>query len=264
MIKDKQDLIEKLDKLILMLCKDNDVAEDFYDLEKLTENDKLTIFRGLSNMRQPKPLTKEFVKLQDEVLTYLKGKKFLIETDKLTYKDNMTIFQGDITTLVVDAIVNAGNSRMLGSFAPCDNSIDNVIMSAGGLQIRDELSKMMKKQAHPEPVGKVKCTNGYNLPCKYIFHTVGPMILGKVSNSEQIDLANCYKSCLNLAKEMKIKSIAFCCISTGVFKFPRELASNIATRTVKQWLAKNNYDIKVVFCVYNDFDRRLYEENLKY
>ena len=254
------ELDEKLNRLIHILCEDENVDVNKFNLDELDIGEKRVIFRGLSNQRLPKPLSSEFMRLQDEILSYERAHKLIVDVNKLAYAKNMAIFQGDITTLKVDAIVNAGNSMMLGSFVPCDPSIDNVIMSAGGLQIRQELNFLMSRQGHPEPNGKAKLTKGYNLPASYIIHTVGPMIVDRVSYHDKIDLMNCYKSCLSLAVENGFKTIAFCCISTGTFKFPRELASKIAVKTVKDWLVEKNYPIKVVFCVYNDFDRKLYEE----
>ena len=258
-----QELDQKLDRLIEILCHDENVDINKFHLKDLNIGDKRMIFRGLSNQRQPMPLSSEFMRLQDEILSYEREHKPVIDVNKLEYFNNMTIFAGDITTLKADAIVNAGNSKMLGSFEPCEPSIDNVIMSAGGLQIRQELNFLMTKQGHPEPNGKAKLTKGYNLPACYIIHTVGPIIFDRVSSHDKIDLANCYKSCLDLALENKFKTIAFCCISTGTFKFPRDLASKIAVTTVSEWMKEHNYPLKVVFCVYNDFDRKLYEENFE-
>lgn len=256
-----EELDSKLNRLIEILCNDENVDINKFKLNELDIGEKRVIFRGLSNQRLPLPLSSEFMRLQDEILSYEREHKLIIDVNKLVYVKNMTIFQGDITTLKIDAIVNAGNSMMLGSFEPCDPSIDNVIMSAGGLQIRQELNFLMNKQGHPEPNGQAKLTKGYNLPANYIIHTVGPMIVDRVSYHDKIDLMNCYKSCLKLAVENGFKTIAFCCISTGTFKFPRELASKIAVKTVNDWLKEKNYPINVVFCVYNDFDRKLYEES---
>lgn len=256
-----EELSDKLDRLIQILCHDENIDVNKFHLKELGIGDKRLIFRGLSNQRQPSPLSSEFMRLQDEILSYEREHKPIVDVNKLAYSKNMTIFQGDITSLKVDAIVNAGNAKLLGSFEPCDPSIDNIIMSAGGLQIRQELNYIMTKQGHPEPNGQAKITKGYNLPASYIIHTVGPLIVDKVSYHDKIDLINCYKSSLNLALESGLKTIAFCCISTGVFRFPRDLASKIAVSTVYDWLKENNYPLKVIFCVYNDFDRKLYEEN---
>lgn len=259
-----EELDGKLNRLIAILCHEQNIDINKFYLQDCSLGDKRMIFRGLSNQRQPDPLSAEFIRLQDEILSYERDHKIIVDVNKLQYKNNMAIFLGDITSLRADAIVNAGNSRMLGSFEPCDSSIDNVIMSAGGLQIRQELNFLMAKQNHrPEPNGKAKLTKGYNLPANYIIHTVGPLILDKVSYHDKIDLANCYKSCLEMAVENGFKSIAFCCISTGQFKFPRELASKIAVTTVSNWLKEHDYPIKVVFCVYSDFDRKLYEEKFE-
>ena len=255
-----EELDQKLNRLIEILCQDLEIDIAKFDLANMELGDKRVIFRGLSNQRPPIPLSSEFMRLQDEILTYEKEHKQIIEVNKLAYSKNMCIFQGDITSLRVDAIVNAGNPKMLGSFQPCDPSIDNVIMSAGGLQIRQELNFLMQKQGHDEPNGKAKLTKGYNLPASYIIHTVGPMIFDRVSYHDKIDLMNCYKSCLELATNNGFKTVAFCCIATGVFRFPRDLASKIAVKTVADWLKEHNNPIKVVFCVHNDFDRKLYEE----
>lgn len=255
-----EELDEKLNRLIEILCEDENEDIAKFKLDELDIGEKRVIFRGLSNKRLPKPLSSEFMRLQDEILSYEREHKQLVDVNDLEYFNNMALFAGDITTLKADAIVNAGNSQMLGSFVPCDPSIDNVIMSAGGLQIRQELNFLMNKQGHPEPNGKAKLTKGYNLPASYIIHTVGPMIVDRVSYHDKIDLANCYKSCLNLALENKFKNIVFCAISTGTYKFPRDLASKIAITTVRDWLKAHNFPLKVVFCVYNDFDRKLYEE----
>ena len=256
-----EELDEKLNRLIEILCADEGVDINKFKLDELDIGEKRVIFRGLSNQRQPMPLTSEFMRLQDEILSYEREHKPIVDVNKLDYVDNMTIYMGDITTLKVDAIVNAGNSEMLGSFKPCDSSIDNVIMSAGGLQIRQELNYLMNKQGHPEPNGRAKLTKGYNLPASYIIHTVGPIVYDRVSYHNRIDLSNCYKSCLNLALESKFKTIAFCCISTGTYKFPRDLASKIAVKTVHDWLKEHGFPIKVVFCVFNDYDSKLYMEN---
>lgn len=259
-----EELDGKLNRLISILCRDEGVDINKFHLQTLSIGDKRVIFRGLSNQRQPMPLSAEFIRLQDEILSYERDHKFIIDVNSLGFSKNMTIYLGDITSIRADAIVNAGNSRMLGSFDPCDSSIDNIIMSAGGLQIRQELSFLMNKQNNrPEPNGRAKLTKGYNLPANYIIHTVGPIIFDKVSYHDKIDLANCYKSCLDMALENKFKNIVFCCIATGTFKFPRELASKIAVTTVSKWLEEHNYPLNVVFCVYNDFDRKLYEEQFR-
>ncbi|MBQ7918239.1 MAG: macro domain-containing protein [Clostridia bacterium] len=255
-----EQLDEKLNRLIEILCDEQDIDIRKFNLDEIDIGSKRIIFRGLSNQRRPSPLSSEFMRLQDEILSFERDHKIIVDVNKLSYVNNMTIFLGDITTLRADAIVNAGNPNLLGSFEPCDSSIDNVIMSAGGLQIRQELNYLMSKQGHPEPNGRAKLTKGYNLPANYIIHTVGPMVFDRVSYHDKIDLANCYKSCLELAVQNGFKNIVFCCIATGTFRFPRDLGSKIAVTTVSNWLKENNYPIKVVFCVYNDHDRKLYEE----
>ena len=146
------------------------------------------------------------------------------------------LWQGDITRLDADAIVNAANSQLLGCFRPGHNCIDNVIHSAAGLQLREECAEIMRRQGHEEPTGQAKITGGYNLPAKYVLHTVGPIIMERVTEEDCELLASCYRSCLKLAEENSLKSVAFCCISTGVFRFPKEEAARIAVSTVRESL----------------------------
>ncbi len=224
---------------------------------------KRDLLWGLLNQIPPYDFGKEFFKLQDELLSSEINKNGIIQLKDLKFEDNIAIFQGDITSLQVDAIVNAGNSQLLGCFVPLHKCIDNIIISRGGFQIRNDLNKMMQKQAHSEPNGNAKITNAYNLPSKFVIHTVGPCICGELTQKDKNELASCYISSINLAKKMNIHSIAFCCLSTGEFHFPNDIACDIAVDTVKNWLQKNNYDIKVVFNVFKDIDRSLYERKLQ-
>lgn len=224
---------------------------------------KRDLLWGLLNQIPPYDFGNEFFELQDKLLSNETNEKQIITINDLIFDENIAIFQGDITTLQVDVIVNAGNSQLLGCFVPHHKCIDNIILSCGGFQIRNDLNIIMQKQGHEEPNGNAKITNAYNLPSKYIIHTVGPCIYGNLTEKDKQELASCYISSLNLAKEMNLHSIAFCCISTGEFMFPNDIACDIAVDTVKNWLKENKYDIKVVFNVFKDIDRSLYERKLQ-
>ena len=220
------------------------------------------LMRSLMNVRYPKqPMGQAYFRLQDELLSEEREEKGIVHVMQLpvTEKDaRLCIWQGDITRLDADAIVNAANSGLLGCFIPCHRCIDNAIHSAAGLQLRDECAALMRQQGHEEATGQAKITKGYNLPCKYILHTVGPIISGHVSGQDQELLASCYRSCLRLAAEYQLKSVAFCCISTGVFHFPNDLASEIAVRTVQEFLDGNSTIKRVIFNVFKDSDAALY------
>ena len=172
------------------------------------------------------------------------------------------LWQGDITTLAVDAIANAANSAMLGCFVPCHGCIDNAIHSAAGVQLRLECARIMAQQQAEEPTGRAKITRAYNLPCRYVLHTVGPIIDGRVTKQDRKLLASCYRSCLELAAAHGLKSIAFCCISTGEFHFPNELAAEIAIRTVKTYQQQNPNRMEVIFNVFKDCDYEIYKKLL--
>lgn len=226
-------------------------------------NQKRELLWGLLNQIPPYDFGDEFFELQDKLLSSETNEKQIITINDLKFNENIAIFQGDITTLQVDVIVNAGNRQLLGCFVPHHKCIDNIILSCGGFEIRNDLNVIMQKQGHEEPNGNAKITKAYNLPSKYIIHTVGPCIYANVKEKDKQDLANCYISSLELAKEMNLKSIAFCCISTGEFMFPNDIACDIAVDTVKNWLKENKYDIKVVFNVFKELDRSLYERKLQ-
>lgn len=176
----------------------------------------------------------------------------------LTPIDYIYIFKGDITTIECGAIVNAANSGMTGCYVPCHNCIDNAIHTYAGIELRAECAKIMRKQGHEEPTGSAKITGAYNLPSRYVIHTVGPIVRGSLRENHCRELESCYHSSLRLADENNVDSIAFCCISTGVFMFPRERAAEIAISTVKKYKAETGSRIKVVFNVYKDEDERIY------
>ncbi len=217
------------------------------------------LLRALMNVRPPMPLDENFLKLQDEILTAEKLERGVVKLSEIPdVETNIKIWQGDITRLEVDAIVNAANSALLGCFVPLHGCIDNAIHSAAGLQLRDACNKISNGN---EPTGAAKITPAFNLPCKFVIHTVGPIIYGeKPTTAEENLLASCYESCLKLATEKNLKSIAFCCISTGEFHFPNKRAAEIAIATVKNFLADNN--LCVVFNVFKNIDAEIYRELL--
>jgi O-acetyl-ADP-ribose deacetylase (regulator of RNase III) len=224
-------------------------------------NEKWQLYRSLVNVREPKPVANDFLTVQDELLQSLIAEKGITDIARLQpIKDNIYLWRGDITTLRVDAIVNAANSGMLGCFVPCHACIDNAIHTFAGVQLRLECAEIMKNQGYPEPTGNAKITNAYNLPCKYVLHTVGPIIRYIINDEDRRLLASCYLSCLELAKKNGIKTIAFCCISTGEFRFPNEEAANIAIQTVSAFLKTGNRsrDMKIIYNVFKEQDEQIY------
>ena len=219
------------------------------------------LLRSLMNVRPPRPISNDFLKIQDEYLTERNIERGITDVDTLApvkSDSRLYIWQGDITTLKCDAIVNACNSQMLGCFSPMHACIDNFIHAYAGMELRLKMHEIMAKQGHEEETGKAKITSGYNLPTKYILHTVGPIIQWKVTKEDEDLLANCYTECLKLAADTGVESIAFCCLSTGVFRFPQQRAAEIATSTVKQYLNKDSRIKKVIFNVFKDEDLKIY------
>ena len=176
--------------------------------------------------------------------------------------EHVLLWRGDITTLAVDAIVNAANSQMLGCWVPGHHCIDNAIHTYSGVQLRAECARLMEEQGAEEPTGMAKITPAYNLPCKRVIHTVGSIANGNPTNLHRAQLASCYTNCLGLAASEGLASIAFCCISTGVFGFPQREAAQIAVRTVKEWLGSHGSEMRVVFNVFSKTDERIYRELL--
>ena len=219
------------------------------------------LLRSLMNVRPPRPISNDFLKIQDEYLTERNIERGITDIDTLApvkSDSRLYIWQGDITTLKCDAIVNACNSQMLGCFSPMHACIDNFIHTYAGMELRLKMHEIMAKQGHEEETGKAKITSGYNLPTKYILHTVGPIIQWKVTKEDEDLLASCYTECLKLAADTGVESIAFCCLSTGVFRFPQQRAAEIATSTVKQYLNKDSRIKKVIFNVFKDEDLKIY------
>ena len=221
------------------------------------------LLRGLMNVRRAYPIGAEFLQVQDEYLQSETAAKGITDIDDLTpIRPGLYLWQGDITTLKCDAIVNAANSGMTGCYYPNHRCIDNAIHTFAGVELRLACEELMEQQGHPEPIGQAKITPAFNLPCKYVLHTVGPIIDGPVTKEDKELLASCYRSCLELAAENSLESIAFCCISTGEFHFPNDLAAEIAVRTVKEFLKKQTSVKKVIFNVFKDLDKAIYEKLL--
>ena len=270
---------ERLTFLIEYLMSENKELKSIHGMPSFhipeEENARKRLLRSLMNVRPPKPVTKDFLNIQDEYLQGEKTEKGIISLADIPFvKSGIYLWQGDITRLSVDAIVNAANSAMLGCFVPCHGCIDNAIHSAAGIELRLECSRIMEcassmeeahsmeKQKIEEPTGKAKITKAYNLPCRYVLHTVGPIIYGEVTQKDCNLLSDCYRSCLELAAEYQLKSIAFCCISTGEFHFPNEEAAKIAIQTVKDYQNKNPSDMEVIFNVFKDCDYKIYKQLL--
>ena len=221
------------------------------------------LLRGLLNIREPQRIGADFLQIQDEYLQEEIAAKGIIDAaDLVPLQPGLYLWQGDITTLKADAIVNAANSAMLGCFHPLHGCIDNIIHSRSGIQLRLTCSEIMKRQGHEEPAGKAKITPAFNLPGKYVLHTVGPMIYGSVSKRDCETLSSCYRSCLELAAEKGLKSVAFCCISTGEFHFPNQRAAEIAVQTVQEFLNRNTGIDRIIFNVFKDTDLKIYRNLL--
>lgn len=227
------------------------------------EDGQRRLLRSLFNVRMPRPAARAFIEVQDAYLREEIRRKGITElADLRQVQEGVYLWKGDITTLRCDAIVNAANSQMLGCFVPCHGCIDNAIHSAAGLQLRDECNRIMEQQGRPEPTGQAKLTGGYNLPARYVLHTVGPIIHGHVTPRDREQLDSCYRSCLKLASEHELQSVAFCCISTGEFHFPNQEAARIAVQTVKEFLQTPTTVRKVIFNVFKDIDAKIYTDLL--
>ncbi len=223
-----------------------------------TERQKV-LLRGLMNIRYPNPISPEFLEIQDAYLQGETDAKGVTDIGALSpVQPGLYLWQGDITTLKCDAIVNAANSGLTGCYIPNHRCIDNAIHTYAGVELRLACEAIMEAQGHPEPTGRAKITPAFNLPCKYVLHTVGPIISGQVTAEDKQLLASCYRSCLELAAEKGLESVAFCCISTGEFHFPNDLAAEIAVRTVKEFLKRQTSIKKVIFNVFKDQDKDIY------
>ena len=251
--------MNKLDNLINYLLSERN------DLGNITipkaEQEKFRLYRSLVNIRPAWEAEDSFLQAEDEYLTELTESKGITDIADLSLiEDGIYLWQGDITTLRCGAIVNAANSGMTGCWQPCHNCIDNCIHTFAGVRLRYECDRIMQEQGHEEPTGKAKITKAYNLPCDYVIHTVGPIVQGQLTDEHCRLLESSYRSCLELAVQNSIDSIAFCCISTGVFGFPQREAAEIAVRTVRNF--RKTHAIKVIFNVFKEDDYEIYKELL--
>lgn len=264
---------ERLDYLLKEFILDSDYNKNI----DLANCEKRSTLRALMNIRLPKKMDKKTLEIQDEFLTQEIKEKGIINIEKIDtiedhgslykYASKISLYKGDITKLSIDAIVNAANENLLGCFIPCHKCIDNAIHSAAGIQLRDECYEIMKQEklnkdeAYTEPTGKSKITNSYNLPCKAIIHTVGPIVRNGLNEDLKKDLKNCYISALKCLIDNGYRSIAFCCISTGEFKFPNKEAALIAANAVFEFLEDNNDRIdRIVFNLFKDIDEEIYNK----
>ena len=230
----------------------------------MTAEEQKNLLRALMNIRMPAPLSDEFLKIQNEYLKDEIKTKGITDIKSLEpLEEDIYLWQGDITTLKCGAIVNAANSQLLVCFHPLHNCIDNCIHTYSGLALCNKCHELMTAQGYEEPTGRAKITPAYNLPCDYVIHTVGPIVNIKLSGEHKRLLKSCYRSCLEIAEENGIESVAFCCISTGVFGFPQKEAAKIAVDTVREYKKETNSIIKVIFNVFKDEDRIIYENLLK-
>ncbi len=222
------------------------------------------LLRGLMNVRRPVRIGADFLQVQDAYLQDETAARGITDIADLTpIQPGLYLWQGDITTLKCDAIVNAANSGMTGCYIPNHRCIDNAIHTFAGVELRLACAELMEHQGYLEPTGQAKITPAFNLPCRYVLHTVGPIISGRVTKADKELLASCYRSCLELAAENSLESVAFCCISTGEFHFPNDLAAEIAVQTVKEFLKKQTSVKKVIFNVFKDLDKTIYEKLLR-
>ena len=249
---------EKLNYLIsYLLSERNDM-----DISIPTDSkEQFDLYRSLVNIRPAKKISAEYLKAEDEFLQKMTAQKGITDiADLQPVEKNIYLWKGDITTLKCGAIVNAANSGMTGCYRPCHNCIDNCIHTFAGVRLRLKCAEIMKAQGHEEPTGTAKMTPAYDLPCDYVIHTVGPIVQGRLTEKHCELLKSCYQSCLELAMLNGIKSIAFCCISTGVFGFPQDKAAEIAVQTVREFLL--THDIEVIFNVFTEKDYKIYSRLL--
>ena len=232
---------------------------------------KRQLLRSLMNIRMPGEMDESVLEIQDDYLQERIRENGIVElSDIPEIRNGISIWQGDITRLKVDAIVNAANSQMLGCFVPMHTCIDNCIHTFAGVQLRAECSRQMKKMRarygrdYEQPTAVPMLTDAYNLPAKKVVHIVGPIVQDELTPELEEDLADCYTNTLELCAENNLRSVAFCCISTGVFHFPNKRAAEIAVHTVKEWLEAHPGKMdRVIFNVFKDEDRRYYESELQ-
>lgn len=257
--------IQQIQYLIQVLLKEMPAYQEQARAFPQDELSQRRLLRSLMNVRPPMPLDPSFLAVQDDLLSAEREEKGVVEADTLPDRPGhpgITVWQGDITRLKADAIVDADNDRLLGCFVPCHGCIDNAIHSFAGVQLRLACQQLMQRQGHEEGTGEAKITPAYNLPCRYVLHTVGPIITGRVTGRDCQLLASCYRSCLELAERSGCRSVAFCCISTGEFHFPNRLAAQIAVETVRAYRQEQTNPMEVIFNVFRDQDHAIYRQLL--
>ena len=230
------------------------------------EHEQKDLLRGLMNIRMPNPISEEFLRVQDEYLTAENNAAGVVRLEDLTpfgSDDRIYLWQGDMSRLALDAVVNPANSGFTGCYQWLHSCLDNILGSKAGIELRLCCNEIIEKQGYPEPTGQAKITPAFNLPAKYIIHTVGPIVQHRLTKKNEEDLASCYLSILKFADENGLSSVAFCCISTGVFMFPNERAAEIAVKTVKDYLDLSGSQIRVIFNVFLDIDMLIYRNLLK-
>lgn len=228
------------------------------------EEEQKRFLRGLMNIRPACRISKEVLQIQDAYLTEETARKGITHSDEIApVQPGIYLWKGDITTLACDAIVNAANSGMTGCYVPNHRCIDNCIHTFAGMELRLECDRIMREQGYEEPTGQAKLTPAYNLPCRYILHTVGPIVTGKLTKTDCALLASCYRSCLELAAENGLESVAFCCVSTGEFGFPKEEAARIAVQSVQEFMKSVTSVKKVIFNVFQEEDQAIYNRILR-
>ena len=255
----------RLDYLIDYLLNENQNTKDKKPQYKMdSKAEKIALFRGLCNIREPEPVTEQFIETQDAFLTQWNNEQPLTSLNDLeAVQSQLYLWQGDITSLAVDVIVNAANSNFIGCTQANHDCIDNIIHTHAGVELRLACDGLIKEQGRKEPMGKAKITKAYNLPSDYVIHTVGPFIDQRgVSPLKEKLLASSYRACLVLADEYQQETIAFCCISTGEFNFPQQHAAEIAIQTVKAYLSDTQSTLNVIFNVFKDDDLQIYQELL--
>lgn len=260
---------KRLDYLLGKFLADSDGYGDM-DIPKHTE-EKRMLLRSLMNIRLPRKMDETVLKVQDEYLKERAQEKGIVRpSDILLIRDHLSLWQGDITRLAADGIVNAANSQMLGCFIPLHSCIDNCIHTYAGIELRAECFRQMTElrkvygEDYEQLVAVPLLTDGFNLPARKIIHVVGPMVSGHLTGALEEDLARCYRNTLDLCRENGLRTLAFCCISTGVFHFPSPRAAEIAVHTVTGWMEKHPGAMdRVIFNVFKEEDRKYYEQNLR-
>ena len=230
----------------------------------IDEGRQRRLLRALFNLRPAMPAPEALLRVQDAYLSEVRKQRGMTEVDSIApFRDGFGLWRGDITTLRCDGIVNAANSALLGCFCPNHGCIDNAIHTYAGIQLRLACKEIMDAQGHAEAAGRAKCTPGFNLPARHVLHTVGPIVQGSPTRRDAELLASCYRACLDLADEQGLRSLAFCCISTGEFHFPNDAASRIAVETVRTHAAVRRERIRVIFNVFTEQDELLYRRRLR-